>query len=96
MFKEQSKAISRQRLILIRREHDSSIWVSSSQRAYYPSPLRVGHTDARTSDIKIQTLNHVLFPHSLRKMDGSQAEARQCKSIPVEPCSNLKLMLCVA
>lgn len=52
-------------LIQISREHDNSIWVSSSQPdSSPPNPGPVTNRDAKTREIKIQTLKDVLFLHS--------------------------------
>lgn len=50
-----------------------------------PNPVPVTNRDAKTREIKIQTLKDVLFFVLWGKMDGQKAESGQCKSIPVDP-----------
>lgn len=51
-----------------------------------PNPVSVTNRDAKTREIKNSNFERCFIPSfSLGEIDGSQPEAGQCKSIPVDP-----------
>lgn len=85
--RQRSKAVSWLPLILIIREHDSSIWVSSSQssrRLTHPI-LLLSLMDVETGEMKIPAPGYILPLDFLQeRWIGPEQRAEQCKSVSVD------------